>query len=61
MKEGLALTNYKFLFGYRKGATDKAKIIPEQADVVRKIWICFEVTRQFVTFKNTWSKTTFLI
>ena len=38
MKEGRAIINYKYLYGYRKGADGKPEIIPEQADVVRKIY-----------------------
>lgn len=38
MKEGRAIINYKFLYGYRKGADGKPEIIPEQAEVVRKTY-----------------------
>lgn len=38
MKEGRAIINYKFLYGYRKGTDGKPEIIHEQADVVRKIY-----------------------
>ena len=38
MKEGKATIQYKYLYGYRKGNDGKPEIIPEQADVVRKIY-----------------------
>ena len=41
MKEGKAIINYKHLYGYRKGADGRPEIIPEQADVVRKIYDLF--------------------
>lgn len=41
MKEGKATIQYKYLYGYRKGADGKPEIIPEQAEVVRKIYDLF--------------------
>ena len=41
MQEGKAIINYKHLYGYRKGADGRPEIIPEQADVVRKIYDLF--------------------
>ncbi len=41
MKEGKATIQYKYLYGYRKGNDGKPEIIPEQADVVRKIYDLF--------------------
>ena len=41
MKEGKAIINYKHLYGYRKGADGRPEIIPEQAEVVRKIYDLF--------------------
>ena len=41
MKEGKAIINYKHLYGYRKGADGKPKIVPEQAEIVRKIYDLF--------------------
>ena len=41
MKEGRAIINYKHLYGYRKGADGRPEIIPEQAEVVRKIYDLF--------------------
>ena len=41
MKEGKAIINYKHLYGYRKGADGKPEIIPEQAEIVRKIYDLF--------------------
>lgn len=38
MKEGKATIQYRYLYGYRKGADGKPEIIPEQAEVVRKIY-----------------------
>ena len=41
MKEGKATIQYKYLYGYRKGDDGKPEIIPEQAEVVRKIYDLF--------------------
>lgn len=41
MKEGKATIQYKYLYGYRKGDDGKPAIIPEQAEVVRKIYDLF--------------------
>lgn len=41
MKEGKATIQYKYLYGYRKGADGKPEIIPEQAEIVRKIYDLF--------------------
>ena len=41
MKEGKATIQYKYLYGYRKGADGKPEIIPEQAEVVRRIYDLF--------------------
>ena len=41
LKEGKAIINYKHLYGYRKGADGRPEIIPEQAEVVRKIYDLF--------------------
>lgn len=41
MKEGKATIQYKYLYGYRKGTDGKPEIIPEQAEVVRKIYDLF--------------------
>lgn len=41
MKEGKAIINYKHLYGYRKGADGKPEILPEQAEIVRKIYDLF--------------------
>lgn len=41
MKEGKAIINYKHLYGYRRGADGKPEIIPEQAEIVRKIYDLF--------------------
>ena len=41
MKEGKATIQYKYLYGYRKGDDGKPEIIPDQADVVRKIYDLF--------------------
>ena len=41
MKEGKAIINYKHLYGYRKGADGRPEIIPEQAEIVRKIYDLF--------------------
>ena len=41
MKEGKATTQYKYLYGYRKGDDGKPEIIPDQAEVVRKIYDLF--------------------
>ena len=41
MKEGKATIQYKYLYGYRKGDDGKPEIIPEQAEVVRKIYDMF--------------------
>ena len=41
MKEGKAIINYKHLYGYRKGADGKPEIVPEQAEIVRKIYDLF--------------------
>ena len=41
MKEGKAAIQYKYLYGYRKGDDGKPEIIPEQAEVVRKIYDLF--------------------
>lgn len=41
MKEGKATIQYKYLYGYRKGDDGKPEIIPDQAEVVRKIYGLF--------------------
>ena len=41
MKEGKAAIQYKYLYGYRKGDDGKPEIIPDQAEVVRKIYDLF--------------------
>lgn len=41
MKDGKATIQYKYLYGYRKGADGKPEIIPEQAEIVRKIYDLF--------------------
>lgn len=41
MKEGKATIQYKYLYGYRKGDDGKPEIIPNQAEVVRKIYGLF--------------------
>ena len=41
MKEGKATIQYKYLYGYRKGEDGRPEIIPEQAEVVRKIYNLF--------------------
>lgn len=41
MKDGKATIQYKYLYGYRKGADGKPEIIPEQAEVVRRIYDLF--------------------
>ena len=41
MKEGKATIQYKYLYGYRKGDDGKPEIIPEQAEIVRKIYDLF--------------------
>ena len=41
MKEGKATIQYKYLYGYRKGDDGKPEIIPDQAEVVRKIYDLF--------------------
>ena len=41
MKEGKATIQYKYLYGYRKGEDGRPEIIPDQAEVVRKIYDLF--------------------
>ena len=41
MKEGKATIQYKYLYGYRRGDDGKPEIIPEQAEVVRRIYDLF--------------------
>ena len=41
MKEGKVTIQYKYLYGYRKGDDGKPEIIPNQAEVVRKIYDLF--------------------
>ena len=41
MKEGKATIQYKYLYGYRKGDDSKPEIIPDQAEVVKKIYDMF--------------------
>ena len=41
MKEGKVTIQYKYLYGYRKGDDGKPEIIPEQAEVVRKLYDLF--------------------
>ena len=41
MKEGKATIQYKYLYGYRKGDDGKPEIIPDRAEVVRKIYDLF--------------------
>ena len=41
MKEGKATIQYKYLYGYRRGDDGKPEIIPDQAEVVRKIYDLF--------------------
>ncbi len=38
MREGKAIIQYNRLYGYRRGADNKPEIIPEQAEVVRRIY-----------------------
>ena len=38
MESGKATIQYKYLYGYRRGADDKPEIIPEQAEVIRLIF-----------------------
>ena len=38
MESGKAAIQYKYLYGYRRGADDKPEIIPEEAEVVRWIY-----------------------
>ncbi len=38
MREGKAIIQYSYLYGYEKGEDGNAKIIPAQAEVVRKIY-----------------------
>ena len=37
----MTIINYKHLYGYRKGADGRPEIIPEQAEIVRKIYDLF--------------------
>ena len=41
MKEGKAAINYRYFYGYRKGEDGRPEIIPEQAEIVRKIYDLF--------------------
>lgn len=41
MKEGKVRIQYKWLYGYEKGEDGQPKIIPEQAEVVRRIYDSF--------------------
>ena len=38
MESGKATIQYKYLYGYRRGADDKPEIIPDEAEVVRWIY-----------------------
>lgn len=38
MREGKAIIQYSRLYGYKKGADGQPEIIPEQAEVVRRIY-----------------------
>ena len=38
MREGKAIIQYKYLYGFKKGADGNPEIIPEQAEVVRMIY-----------------------
>lgn len=38
MESGKATIQYKYLYGYRRGADDKPEIIPEEAEVIRWIY-----------------------
>ena len=38
MESGKATIQYKYLYGYRRGADDKPEIIPEQAEIIRLIF-----------------------
>ncbi len=38
MREGKAIIQYNRLYGYRRGDNNKPEIIPEQAEVVRRIY-----------------------
>lgn len=38
MESGKATIQYKYLYGYRRGADDKSEIIPEESEVVRWIY-----------------------
>ena len=38
MESGKATIQYKYLYGYRRGADDKPEIIPEEAEIVRWIY-----------------------
>ena len=38
MESGKAAIQYKYLYGYRRGADDKPEIIPEEAEVIRWIY-----------------------
>ena len=41
MKEGKAAINYRYFYGYHKGEDGRPEIIPEQAEIVRKIYDLF--------------------
>ena len=41
MKEGKVAINYRYFYGYRKGEDGRPEIIPEQAEIVRKIYDLF--------------------
>ncbi len=41
MKEGKVVIHYKNFYGYEKGGDGKPRIIPEQAEVIRKIYDSF--------------------
>lgn len=52
MREGKAVLQYKHLYAYERGEDGKPRIIPEQAEVVRRIYDSFLVGHSVRMIKN---------
>lgn len=52
MREGKAVIQYRWLYGYERGEDGQPKIIPEQAEVIRKIYRQFKAGASIRMIKN---------
>ncbi len=52
MREGKAIIQYRWLYGYEKGEDGQPKIIPKQAEIVREIYRQFKAGASIRMIKN---------